>query len=77
LHVPPGESPLSALVRTWWCAQAGLPPGVLNVVHGTHDVVNRICDHPTIRAVSFVGSDAAGKHIYTRASAQGKRVQVG
>jgi len=58
-------------------AQAGLPPGVLNIVHGTHDVVNRICDHPTIRAVSFVGSDVAGKHIYTRASAQGKRVQVG
>jgi len=50
---------------------------VLNIVHGTHDVVNRICDHPTIRAVSFVGSDVAGKHIYTRASAQGKRVQVG
>jgi hypothetical protein len=45
------------------------------VVHGTHAVVDGICDHPDIRAVSFVGSDAAGKHVYARASAAGKRVQ--
>lgn len=51
--------------------------GVLNVVHGTHDVVNAILDHPDIRAVSFVGSDAAGRHVYSRAAASGKRVQVG
>ena len=38
--------------------------GVLNVVHGTHDVVNGILDHPDIKAVSFVGSDKAGRHIY-------------
>lgn len=50
--------------------------GVLNVVHGTHDVVNRICDHPDIKAVSFVGSNAAGQYIYERASKSGKRVQV-
>jgi acyl-CoA reductase-like NAD-dependent aldehyde dehydrogenase len=50
---------------------------VLNVVHGTHDVVNAILDHPDIRAVSFVGSDAAGRHVYSRAAASGKRVQVG
>lgn len=50
--------------------------GVLNVVHGSHDVVNAICDHSDIKAVSFVGSDAAGKHIYTRATATGKRVQA-
>jgi hypothetical protein len=52
------------------------PRGVLNVVHGTHDVVNAILDHPDIRAVSFVGSDAAGRHVYSRAAASGKRVQV-
>jgi malonate-semialdehyde dehydrogenase (acetylating)/methylmalonate-semialdehyde dehydrogenase len=51
--------------------------GVLNVVHGTHDVVNAILDHPDIAAVSFVGSDKAGRHIYSRAAASGKRVQVG
>lgn len=39
---------------------------VLNVVHGTVDTVNRICDHPAIRAISFVGGDRAGKHIYER-----------
>lgn len=50
--------------------------GVLNIVHGTHDVVNRILDHPDIAAVSFVGGDTAGRHIYSRAAANGKRVQV-
>jgi hypothetical protein len=50
--------------------------GVLNVVHGTHEVVNRICDHPGIKAVSIVGSNAAGKHVYSRATAAGKRAQV-
>ena len=51
--------------------------GVLNIVHGTHGTVNRILDHPDIKAVSFVGSDAAGRYIYERGSASGKRVQVG
>jgi malonate-semialdehyde dehydrogenase (acetylating)/methylmalonate-semialdehyde dehydrogenase len=49
---------------------------VLNIVHGTHDVVNGILDHPDIAAVSFVGGDAAGRYIYGRAAANGKRVQV-
>ena len=55
--------------------EAGLPDGVVNVIHGQHDTVNFICDHPDIRAISFVGGDAAGKHIYQRGSANGKRVQ--
>ena len=50
--------------------------GVLNIVHGTKDVVNNILDHPDIKAVSFVGSNAAGRYISERASANGKRVQV-
>lgn len=50
--------------------------GVLNVVHGAHDTVNRILDHPDIRAIAFVGSDAAGRYIYQRGCANGKRVQV-
>jgi acyl-CoA reductase-like NAD-dependent aldehyde dehydrogenase len=49
---------------------------VLNIVHGTHDTVNRILDHPDIAAVSFVGGDKAGRYIYERAAANGKRVQV-
>lgn len=56
--------------------EAGCPPGVVNVIHGTTEAVNFICDHPDIRAVSFVGSDVAGKHIYRRATAHGKRVQA-
>ena len=44
----------------------GLPPGVLNIVHGSVPTVNSICDHPDIKAVSFVGGDKAGKHIYQR-----------
>uniref|UniRef100_T1GGH5 Probable methylmalonate-semialdehyde/malonate-semialdehyde dehydrogenase [acylating], mitochondrial n=1 Tax=Megaselia scalaris TaxID=36166 RepID=T1GGH5_MEGSC len=55
--------------------EAGCPPGVVNVIHGAHDAVNFICDEPAIKAVSFVGSDTAGKYIYERAGRNGKRVQ--
>lgn len=55
--------------------EAGCPPGVVNVIHGQHEAVNFICDAPEIKAVSFVGSDQAGKYIYERASKNGKRVQ--
>ena len=44
---------------------------MVNVIHGQHETVNFICDHPDIRAVSFVGGDAAGKHIYERGSSNG------
>ncbi|KAK2411059.1 methylmalonate-semialdehyde dehydrogenase [acylating], mitochondrial [Trifolium repens] len=55
--------------------EAGLPEGVLNIVHGTHDIVNAICDDDDIKAISFVGLNVAGMHIYSRAAAKGKRVQ--
>jgi len=55
--------------------EAGFPPGVVNVIHGAHDTVNFICDHPSIRAISFVGGNAAGEHIFKRAGARGARVQ--
>lgn len=55
--------------------EIGCPPGVVNVIHGTHDSVNFICDNPAIKAISFVGSDRAGKYIYARGGANGKRVQ--
>lgn len=55
--------------------EAGCPPGVVNVIHGAHDAVNFICDDPDIRAISFVGSDQAGKYIYERGCKNGKRVQ--
>ncbi|XP_024528974.1 methylmalonate-semialdehyde dehydrogenase [acylating], mitochondrial [Selaginella moellendorffii] len=72
---PSEKDPGASLMLAELAAEAGLPPGVLNIVHGTNDVVNRICDHPDIKAVSFVGSDKAGMHIYSRAAATGKRVQ--
>lgn len=56
--------------------RAGLPAGVLNVVHGTVPTVNAICDHKDIKAISFVGGDKAGTHIYERGTKNGKRVQV-
>ena len=44
-------------------------------MHGGVDAVNFICDEPLIKAITFVGSDKAGKHIYDRGGANGKRVQ--
>jgi malonate-semialdehyde dehydrogenase (acetylating)/methylmalonate-semialdehyde dehydrogenase len=56
--------------------EAGFPPGVFNIIHGAHDAVNFILDEPRIKAISFVGSDKAGEYIYSRGSANGKRVQA-
>jgi malonate-semialdehyde dehydrogenase (acetylating) / methylmalonate-semialdehyde dehydrogenase len=52
-----------------------LPPGVVNLVNGGREAVDAILDHPTIRAVSFVGSSAVARHVYSRGAAAGKRVQ--
>ncbi|RTE10785.1 CoA-acylating methylmalonate-semialdehyde dehydrogenase [Paenibacillus whitsoniae] len=56
--------------------EAGLPAGVLNVVHGAHDVVNGLLEHPGIKAISFVGSQPVAEYVYTTAAANGKRVQA-
>jgi malonate-semialdehyde dehydrogenase (acetylating)/methylmalonate-semialdehyde dehydrogenase len=56
--------------------EAGLPPGVLNVVHGAQESVEAICDHPDIVGVSFVGSSRVAEIVYRRATASGKRVQA-
>ena len=55
--------------------QAGFPKGVVNLVHGARETVDAILDHPGIRAVSFVGSTAVAKYVYSRAAASGKRAQ--
>jgi malonate-semialdehyde dehydrogenase (acetylating)/methylmalonate-semialdehyde dehydrogenase len=57
-------------------AEAGLPDGVFNVVHGDKVTVDAILDHPDIDAVSFVGSTPIARYIHERATAQGKRVQA-
>ncbi|WP_462413397.1 CoA-acylating methylmalonate-semialdehyde dehydrogenase [Neobacillus sp. Marseille-QA0830] len=56
--------------------QAGAPKGVLNVVHGAHEVVNGLLEHEDIAAISFVGSQPVAKYVYERAAAAGKRVQA-
>ena len=56
--------------------QVGFPEGVVNMVHGSKDVVNAILDHPDISGVSFVGSSPTAKYIYERCGATGKRVQA-
>lgn len=56
--------------------EAGLPDGVLNIIHGTKDAVNFVCDHPDIRAVSFVGSNPVGHLVHKRSTANGKRCQA-
>jgi malonate-semialdehyde dehydrogenase (acetylating)/methylmalonate-semialdehyde dehydrogenase len=55
---------------------AGLPEGVLNVVHGDKEAVDAILDHPDIKAVSFVGSTAIAEYVYRRGTTAGKRVQA-
>ena len=56
--------------------EAGLPDGVLNVVHGDKTAVDTLLDSPTVKAISFVGSTPIAKYIYQRAAANGKRVQA-
>jgi len=55
--------------------QTGIPKGVVNLVNGGREVVDTLCDHPKVRAVSFVGSTLVAKHVYARAAASGKRMQ--
>lgn len=56
--------------------EAGFPPGVINIIHGSAKTVDFILDEPAIKAISFVGSNRAGEYIYNRGSANGKRVQA-
>jgi malonate-semialdehyde dehydrogenase (acetylating)/methylmalonate-semialdehyde dehydrogenase len=72
---PSEKDPGACMMLVELAKQAGLPEGVVNVIHGAHAAVDFICDNPTIRAISFVGSDQAGKYIYERGSKNGKRVQ--
>ncbi|ATG92884.1 CoA-acylating methylmalonate-semialdehyde dehydrogenase [Paracidovorax citrulli] len=72
---PSEQDPMVTMRLCELALEAGIPPGVLNVVHGGEDAVNAICEHPDIKAVSFVGSTKVGTHVYQRASLSGKRVQ--
>ena len=73
---PSEQVPLSQRMMIDLLQRCDLPAGVVNIVNGGSDVVNAICDHPVIRAVSFVGSTPIARHVYQRASHAGKRVQA-
>ena len=73
---PSEQDPLSTMLLVELAVEAGIPPGVLNVVHGGKEVVDALCTHKDIKAISFVGSTAVGTHVYNLAGQHGKRVQA-
>lgn len=73
---PSERDPGACMILAELAAEAGFPEGVVNIVHGSAKTVDFILDEPRIKAVSFVGSNKAGEYIYSRASANGKRVQA-
>ena len=73
---PSEQVPLSQKRMFELLEQCDLPPGVVNLVNGGREVVEAICDHPGIRAVSFVGSTPVARLVYQRGTHAGKRVQA-
>ncbi|MFF9339646.1 MULTISPECIES: CoA-acylating methylmalonate-semialdehyde dehydrogenase [unclassified Streptomyces] len=73
---PSEKDPSASLKIAELLAEAGLPDGVFNVLHGDKVAVDRLLEHPDVSAISFVGSTPIAKHIHTTASAHGKRVQA-
>jgi len=72
---PSERDPGAAIIIAEIAREAGFPSGILSVIHGTAPAVDFLLDEPRIKAISFVGSDRTGKYIYTRGTANGKRVQ--
>eukprot|EP01084_Bolivina_argentea_P110512 197307_1 len=72
---PSERTPTAAMLLMELANKVDIPPGIINIVHGGKSVVNKICDHPDIKAVSFVGSNVAGEYIHQRATASNKRAQ--
>jgi malonate-semialdehyde dehydrogenase (acetylating) / methylmalonate-semialdehyde dehydrogenase len=74
--VKPSEKTPLTMAKVFELLEATkLPAGIANLVHGGREAVDALCDHPGIRAVSFVGSSPVARHVYSRAAASGKRVQ--
>jgi len=72
---PSEKVPMSAVLIIELLEQAGLPKGVLNIVHGGREVVDALLTHPKVKAVSFVGSTPIARYIYETGTKHGKRVQ--
>lgn len=73
---PSERTPVLACKLAELMKEAGLPDGVLNIVHGSRDVVNGLLEHEHVKAISFVGSQPVAEYIYKTAAANGKRVQA-
>src|SRR6202167_1879395 len=73
---PSEQDPLTPMLLAELALEAGIPPGVLNIIHGGKRAVDAICTHPDIAAISFVGSTAVGTHVYNFVSQHGKRVKA-
>src|SRR6202042_2603350 len=73
---PSERDPSASIFMAELLKQAGLPDGVFNVVHGDKEAVDAILEHPSIKAVSFVGSTPIAEYVYTHGTAHGKRVQA-
>ncbi|CAI2187154.1 6226_t:CDS:2 [Funneliformis geosporum] len=73
---PSERDPGAMMILAKLAKKAGVPNGVLTVVHGSVGTVNFLCDNEHIKAISFVGSDKVGKYIYQRGTSNGKRVQA-
>ncbi|MCR8633302.1 CoA-acylating methylmalonate-semialdehyde dehydrogenase [Paenibacillus radicis (ex Xue et al. 2023)] len=73
---PSERTPMLANRLAELFTEAGLPAGVLNIVHGAHDVVNGLLEHPDVSAISFVGSQPVAEYVYKTAAANSKRVQA-
>lgn len=76
IHKPSSKAPSASILLAELAAEAGVPDGVLNILHGDEVAVDALLDHPDVAAVSFVGSTPVARHVYSRASASGKRVQA-
>jgi malonate-semialdehyde dehydrogenase (acetylating)/methylmalonate-semialdehyde dehydrogenase len=72
---PSEQDPMTPMLLAQLAIEAGVPAGVLNVVHGGKESVDTLCTHPDVKAVSFVGSTHVGEHVYKLASTHGKRAQ--
>jgi malonate-semialdehyde dehydrogenase (acetylating)/methylmalonate-semialdehyde dehydrogenase len=73
---PSEKDPTAPTLLTEWFAEAGLPEGVFNVVHGDKEAVDALLANPDVRSVSFVGSTPVARYVYENGTAAGKRVQA-
>jgi len=73
---PSEKDPSAAVFIAELFAEAGLPPGVLNVLHGDKVAVDGLLTHPKVKAISFVGSTPIARYVYETGTANGKRVQA-